>query len=239
MTNTKRFLATIFVLLVLALPCWAAPAAPTDSEIASHMAKLLGEEFKPDSVTVTVKESISYAEMKGAVISKIRIDTMRLEALLTGRDKPLTNDARALASLIGFSRGEIVLTEKDVNAYFAVNEQSGFTNLKFDFTPKGFRADGLFSADFIVKFRIRLAATGVLALRPDGVYLDKVAIFVENMKQPEILTSQIISRVNPLLEWKSIPFKVEFKKISMDDTAARMTGNPKKFEGGSTNTWKK
>ncbi len=238
MTIAKRFLATTFVLLILALPCYAA-SAPTDMEMATHMAKLLGEEFKPDSVTVTVRDSAAYAEMKGAVVSKIRIDTMRLEALLTGRDKPLTNDARALASLIGYSRGEIVLTEKDVNAYFAGNDIRGFSNLKFDFTPKGFRADGLFSADFIVKFRIRLAATGVLALKSDGVYLDKVAIYVENMKQPEILTNQIISRVNPLLEWSDIPFKVEFKKISMDDDAARMTGNPKKFEDGSTATWKK
>lgn len=239
MTNARHFLAALLALLVFALPCWAAPAQPTDAEVAAHMARLLGEEFEPDSVTVTVKESAAYAEMRGAEVSNIRIDTMRLEALLTGRDKPLTNDARALASLIGFSRGEILLTEKDVNAYFAGNDIRGFSNLKFDFSPKGFRAEGLFSADFIFTLRIRLAAEGVLALKPDGVHLDKVAIYVERMKQPELLTKQIIARVNPLLEWSDIPFKVEFKTISMDENAARMTGNPKKFPGGSTAEWKK
>lgn len=238
MTTVKRFFATAFTLLFFALPCCAAPA-PTDREMAAHMAKLLGGEFSPDDVTVTVKDSHAYAEMKGAVVSGIRIDTMRLEALITGREKPLVDDVDALASLIGYSRGEIILAEKDVNAYFAVNEQSGFSNLAFDFTPKGFRAAGMFSADFIIKLRIRLAAEGVLALKSNGVYLDKVSIFVEKVRQPAALTNRIVARVNPLIEWSSIPFKVEFRKITMDETAASMTGNPRKFEGGSAASWKK
>lgn len=238
MTIVKRFFAAAFTLLLFALPCCAAPA-PTDKEMAAHMAKLLGGEFSPDNLTVTVKDSHAYAEMTGAIVSGIRIDTMRLEAVITGRQNPLVDDVDALASLIGYSRGEIVLTEKDVNAYFAVNEKSGFSKLTFDFTPSGFRASGIFSADFIVKLRIRLAAEGVLALKGDGVYLDKVSIFVEKLKQPASLTNQIVARVNPLIEWRSIPFKVEFRKITMDETSARMTGNPRKFEGGSTASWKK
>lgn len=233
----RRLLAAAFALLLLALPC--AAAAPTDLEMATHMARLLGAEFAPDWVTVTVEESHAYAEMKGAVISNIRIDSMRLDALITDRQRPLSDDVGALTSLIGFSRGEIVLAEKDVNAYFAANEKNGFSNLKFDFTPQGFRADGMFSADFILTFRIRLAAEGVLALKSDGVHLDGVSIYVERMKQPDILTDQIISRVNPLLEWDSIPFKVEFSEITMDGEGARMTGKPEKLAGGSSYTWKK
>lgn len=238
MTISKRFFATTLVLLFFALPCFAAPM-PTDKAMAAHMAKLLGDEFSPDNLTVTVKDSHAYAEMNGATVSGIRIDTMRLEALITGREKPLVDDVDALASLIGFSKGEIILTEKDVNGYFADNENSGFSKLVFDFTPKGFHAAGIFSADFIVKFRIRLAAEGVLALKPGGVYLENVSIFVEKVKQPAVLTDRIVSRVNPLLEWSSIPFKVEFRELSMNETSARMTGNPSKFEGGSTVSWKK
>lgn len=231
MTITKRFLTALFTLLLFSLPAAAAPA-PTDREMASHMAKLLARQFNPESVMVVVKDSHAYAEMKGAVMSKIRIDSMRLEALITGRDKPLSDDVHALSSLIGFSRGEVVLAEKDVNAYFAVNEKNGFSKLAFDFTPKGFRANGMFSADFMIKLRIRLAAEGVLALKNDGVYLDNVAIFVERIKQPAMLTDRIISRVNPLLSWSSIPFKVEFREVIMDGATAKMTGHPKRFAGG-------
>lgn len=218
----------------------AAVKPPTDAEVASRMAGMLGREFEPDSVSVTVLDSHAYAEMKGCEISGIRIDTMRLEALLTNRGESVkSDDAKALATMIGFSRGEIILTEKDVNGYFAGNDIRGFSGLRFDFSPQGFKASGVFSAKFLMTIRIQLAAHGVLALRPDGVYLDKVAIYVENMKQPDILTRQIVAHVNPLLEWSDIPFKVEFKTVAMDDSAARMSGNPKRFEGGSTSEWKK
>ena len=155
-----------------------------DSVVANHVADLLYDKFKPEGLFVTVRDSRAYAEMKGAVISDIRIDTMRLDALLVNLDKPLVNDVDSLASLIGFSRGELVLAEKDVNDFFKKNDTKGFSKLVFDFTPKGFLAKGIFSADFIVTFRIRLAATGFLALKSDGVHLDKTSIFVENIKQP-------------------------------------------------------
>lgn len=217
----------------------AAAAEPSDKQTAEHIVKLLVEKFTPESVSVTVKDSYAFAEMKGALLSKVRIDTMKLDAILINRDKPLSDDVKSLSSLIGYSKGEIVLLEKDVNDYFKQNTSSGFSNLVFDFKPNGFRADGLFTASFLVTLRIRLAATGVLELKPDGVYLGNVSIFVENMKQPGSLTDQIISRINPLIEWSDVPFKVEFKTISMDDRSATMTGYPKKLAGGITSVWEK
>ncbi|MDL2263468.1 DUF2993 domain-containing protein [Synergistaceae bacterium OttesenSCG-928-I11] len=212
-------------------------AEVSDLEMARHIASLLGEKFSPESVTVTVRESRAYAEMKGAVLSRIRIDTMRLDALLTNRDQPLSDDVDSLASLIGYSRGELVLLERDVNAYFDDNDTRGFSNLVFDFKPEGFRADGVFSATFLFTLRIRLAATGVLGLGSDGVYLENVKIYTESIKQPDMLTNQVLSRVNPLIEWSDIPFKVEFKEIAMDDEAARMTGDPQPLEG-ATHVWR-
>jgi hypothetical protein len=225
--------AALFVFCLAMLSPLEARAAVSDMQMAQHIASLLGEKFSPESVTVTVRESRAFAEMKGAVLSEIRIDTMRLDALLTNLDQPLSDDAESLASLIGYSRGEIALLESDVNDYFNDNDTRGFSNLVFDFEPGGFRANGIFSATFLFTIRIRLAATGTLALGSDGVYLDNVKIYTEGVKQPDMLTSQVLSRVNPLIEWSSIPFKVEFKEISIDDEAARMTGYPRPIEGAA------
>jgi hypothetical protein len=212
-------------------------AAVSDAEMARHITSLLGSKFQPESLTVTVRESQAYAEMRGAIMGGIRIDTMRLDALLTNREMDLSDDVESLSSLIGYSRGELVLLEKDVNSYFNNNDTKGFSKLTFDFTPKGFSANGLFSADFVFKLRIRLSAAGVLGLSHNGVNLENVEIYVEKMKQPEILTEQIVSRVNPLLEWSDIPFKVEFKTVIMNDDSARMTGYPRTVSGGSSSVW--
>jgi hypothetical protein len=234
-------IAVFAALLAFSLAMFLSPAAyaaVSDMQMARHIASLLGEEFSPESLTVTVRESRAVAEMRGAVLSRIRIDTMRLDALLTNLDRPLSDDVKSLASLIGYSRGEIVLLERDVNDYFNTNDTRGFSNLVFDFRPGGFRADGIFSATFLFTIRIRLAATGVLSLGSDGVYLDDVNIYTEGVKQPDVLTNQVLSRVNPLIEWGSIPFKVEFREISMDGEAARMTGHPRPLEG-ATCVWEK
>jgi hypothetical protein len=205
--------------------------------MADHIATLLGEKFAPESLVVSVLDSRAYAEMRGAILSGIRIDAMKLDALLTNSDGALSDDVDSLASLIGYSKGEITLLEKDVNAYFEGNDKKGFSRLAFDFKPDGFRADGIFSAEFLFTLKIRLAATGVLALKSDGVYLDDVSIYVEKVRQPSMLTNQIISRVNPLLKWSGIPFKVVFNEVTMDDDAARMSGGPQKYDGGSEAEW--
>lgn len=234
----KVLFATFFIALQIVFPA-SSFAQPSDAEVAAHIARLLGEEFRPEIITVRVKESLAYAEMKGATMSRIRVDTMRLEALLTNRDQALEDDVDSLSKLIGFSRGEMVLLERDVNAYFTGHEKRGFSDLTFDFKPEGFRAEGIFSATFLFTIKIRLAATGVLSLGSDGVYLDKLKVFTENIEQPEVLTNQILARVNPLIEWTQIPFKVEFKEIGMDDEGARMTGRPNNFEGGSVAVWQR
>lgn len=107
------------------------------SRLRLILQSLLGEKFTPESVSVTVKDSYAFAEMKGGVISKIRMDTMKLDAILINRDKPLSDDVKSLSSLIGYSKGELVLLEKDVNDYFKKNTSSGFSNLVTS-EPEGF-----------------------------------------------------------------------------------------------------
>ena len=226
--------ATLRVLVLLMMLSFipGMAKASTDLAVAEDITQLLAKKFNPESVSVTVLGSHAYAEMKGAVISRIRVDTIRLDALLNSTPK-ITGDVKDLAQYIALSKGELVLLEKDVNAYFAKNEKKGFKNLKFDFIPEGFTASGLYSGTFIVNINIRLNAEGTLALRPEGIDLDKVTIFVEGVKQPSALTNHIVSKINPLLEFKEIPFPVTFKKIAISDTKAVLTGLPKPFEGGS------
>jgi hypothetical protein len=238
-----RYLLFFRIAIALLFSVTLSQAAPpayagfTDSEMASHMANLLGEKFSPESLSVTVKDSSAYAEMRGVVLSGIRIDSMRLSALLANRDAALSDDVDSLASLIGYSKGELILLEDDVNAYFDQNEQRGFSKLHFDFSPSGFKANGVFSAEFIFTLRIRLEARGILELKRDGVYLGNVSVYVEKIKQPDSLTKQIVSRVNPLLEFGDIPFSVKFDTLTMSDSSAEMSGSPEKFAGGSTAVW--
>ena len=235
----KRYSVFVAVCVLISalyvLPAFA--AAGGNQSIAEDIARLLGEKFNPERVSVTVLDSHAYAEMYGAILSKIRIDSMRLEAVLNDVPKSVSGDANSLARYIALSKGEIVLKEKDVNSYFAKNEKGGFSNLAFDFTSKGFKASGKYTGTFLFTITIRLNAEGVLALKPDGVYLDKVSIFVEKVRQPQAITDQIIKRVNPLVEFKEIPFPVTFKKITMNETEAKMTGFPQKFKGGVTAVW--
>lgn len=237
----KRHLMAIVPLILIfvlaASPAFAAIGA--NRSIAEDIAKLLAEKFNPESVSVTVLDSHAYAEMRGAILSKIRVDTMRLEAVLNDVPKSVSGDANSLARYIALSKGEIALAERDVNDYFAKNEKGGFSKLAFDFTDKGFKASGKYTGTFLITLTIRLDAMGVLALKRDGVYLHNVSIFVEKIRQPQTLTDQIIKRVNPLVEFKEIPFPVTFKKITMNDTEAKMTGYPQKFSGGVTAVWKR
>ena len=63
------------------------------------------------------------------------------------------------------------------------------------------------------------------------------APFLPMGDQPQAITDQIIKRVNPLVEFKEIPFPVTFKIITMNETEAKMTGFPQKFKGGVTAVW--
>lgn len=228
-----------FITAVMAASLAAGVANASDYELARDIATKLGERFEPETISVTVKDSRAYAEMRGSVMSGIRIEMMKLDALLTGTGDDLSDkDVSSLADIIGYSKGEIMMLESDVNDYFAKNEKEGFSNLKFDFTDEGFKANGILTLQMLFTINIRLAATGRLALTSEGVILDDVSIYAENFKQPEFLTNEVVSRVNPLISWSSIPFKVEFKEVRMDDTSAVMTGYPSEVTG-DTYTWRR
>jgi hypothetical protein len=182
--------------------------------------------------------------MTGGVIDGIRIEKMKLLAELEETIVPNENGSESskssLAKMIRSSKGEVVLAEKDVNDYFKKNENpDGFSNLQFDFTPAGFTATGNFITKIIIDLDLPIFAKGILGLHDNGVYLDKTSITVKGINQPDALTNLLLSKINPLLEFKDIPFPVAFEKIKMTEKAAVMTGEPREFKGGVRWEWNK
>lgn len=237
----------IFVLaltcLLMSIFALTAEAGYADSKRAAEMGGMLVELFSPESIEVTISEGGSFAwvEAQGAVIDKMRVDNLKLRAMIKNIKEPIDRkDSHNLAKLILMSNGELTLLEKDVNKLFSGDiETKGFSNLVFDFQPTGFKAEGLFTAKFIVAIRIRLRAVGVLKLHDDGIYVENIEIFTEGVKSPEGLVRMVADRINPLLAFDKIPFPVAFNKLTMMNGAVVLTGNPERFTGGSVWRWKK
>jgi hypothetical protein len=229
----------MIVVAALLLPAAFIPSecpGMTDFEMASALAEKLGDEFNPESLSVKVLDNHAYAEAGGVFLSGVRVDTLKIEAMLTSSDVP-EGDAESLASIIGYSWGEVTLLASDVNDYFRENESRGFSDLKVEFSPDGFRASGVFTASLLFTFRIKIAASGKFGLRPDGVYIEDAMVYIQNVRQPGFLVKEMMERANPLLEWSEIPFRVAFKTIAVTEHSATMSGTPRDFDGGASAAW--
>lgn len=240
----KRYAYILALAHMLVILLSASAFAADESGRAQEMGEMLVKLFTPETISVTISEGGSFAwvEAKGAIIDKMRIENLKLRAMIKNTDQPIDkSDSYALAKMIMMSKGELTLLEKDVNNLFQKGgiETKGFSHLAFDFKPEGFTAQGMFTAKLLFTIKIRLRAEGVLALEKDGVYVDKMAIFTEGVPTPEGLLKMVSDRINPLLSFSKIPFPVEFKDITMTNSAAILTGYPDKFKGGTTWTWRK
>lgn len=239
----KKSICSFAALCVLFCSFTAGAEAAGEAQKAREMGQRLVELFTPESISVTISAGGGFAwvEAKGAVIDKIRVEDLKLRAMIKNDGEKFDmNDKDALAKQILMSRGELTLLEKDVNKLFSGDiETKGFSNLVFDFKPDGFTAQGVFTAQFLFTIRIRLRAQGHLALQPDGIYIEDVRIYTEGVQTPDGLVKMVTDRINPLLSFAKIPFPTEFKTVTMTDNAAILTGNPEKFEGGQTWRWKK
>ena len=236
----KKFLFLISISLLYILPAYGVQSE--NMLLSASIGEELVREFCPDSVYVKVNSNSAWIEVSGGRIDGIRIEKMKLEADLIGLSdkKIIQSSGERLAGMIKSSRGELVLAEKDVNDYFYENEDpQGFSDLSFDFMPDGFRAKGKFRTRMIIYKELPISAKGILALREDGVYLEKTVISVKGISQPEALTEMIVSRINPLLEFKEMPFPVIFEKIEMNESAAVLTGHPTEFKNGEIWLWNK
>lgn len=239
----RRFLYILTAICFLLLSLSSDASAAGEDRKAREIGSRLVELFTPESLKITISDGGSFAwiEAKGAVIDKMRIDDLKLRALIKNDGERIDpNDKDALAKQILMSRGELTLLEKDVNKLFTGDiETKGFSKLAFDFRPKGFKAQGIFTAQFLFTIRINLRAEGNLALQPDGVYIENVKIFTEGVQTPDGLVKMVTDRINPLLSFEKVPFPTEFKEVVMTDDAAILTGYPEPFEGGKNWEWKK
>ncbi|MDR0654452.1 MAG: hypothetical protein LBG12_14265, partial [Synergistaceae bacterium] len=208
----------------------------TDFEMATALAEKLGGEFNPESLSVKVLGNRAYAEAGGVFLSGVRVDKLKIEAMLISSEIP-DGDAGSLTSIIGYSWGEVTLLAGDVNDYFRENESRGFSDLKVEFSPDGFKASGVFTTSLLFTFRIMISASGKFGLRQDGVYIEDAMVYIQNVRQPGFLVKEVMERANPLLEWREIPFRVVFKTIAMTEHSVTMSGAPRDFDGGVSVTW--
>lgn len=198
-----------------------------------NVVNLLEKEFSPEQLEAEFSRDgkRAWIECHGVHIDGMRIELIKLDAELAR--VPAKSEGQELSESITSSRGELVLLERDVNNYFASGkDSSGFSDLKFKFSPQGFYAEGNFSADIsFFKINLDLTATGKLSLQTDGVYLSETAITADGTKAPDNITDLVLDKVNPLLPFSKIPFPITFTKLSMKDDRVILTGNPRKIVG--------
>ncbi|MDR3164719.1 MAG: hypothetical protein LBU13_03995 [Synergistaceae bacterium] len=237
--NVKMCLKFMIIAAALFLSAMFVPSkcfGLTDFEMASALAKKLGDEFKPESLSVKVLGNRAYAEAGGVFLGGVRVDTLKIEAMLTSSEVPEGN-AESLASIISYSWGEVTLLASDVNDYFRKNKSRGFSDLKVEFNSDGFRASGVFTTSLLFTFKIMLSASGKFGLHPDGVYIEDAMVYIRNVRQPGFLVKEMMERANPLIKWSEIPFRIVFRNIAVTEHSATMSGAPRDFNGGSSVVW--
>ena len=234
--------AFLLVMAISILFCAGGSEASEEKRLAEKIGFSMLSLFSPDSIKVQISDGSvkAWIEMSGGTIDRIRIEKIRLSAELESMPSAarINSESSKLEEIIKDSVGEITLAEKDVNDHFRNNENpEGFSGLRFDFKEGGFTAAGTFKTKYFLNVALPIAANGILALHNDAVYLENVVISVKGISQPELLSNIVISKINPLLEFKDIPFPVSFESIIMTESAAIMTGKPQEFKGGETWTW--
>ena len=236
-TRPVVFLLFFLIFSVLSLISIEAQAA---AGIEEEVGKLLVEEFDPEKITVqaTGGGSFLYAKATGIVIEGVRIESVSLYAMMKEPPKDLDEkDKYKLADLILYSRGEVVLLEKDFADYTSkeIGDIKGFKDLECDFSKDGIKVSGVYKATFLFTFNIRLEAISKLAFDEKGLYLTETALYVAGVRQPDYITAQLLDRINPLIERERIPFPVRITTIDFQDDRIVITGNPQRLK--NANVW--
>jgi len=239
-----RFILLLLFLAFLAAATFVGPSISEAQErIEQKIGKLLVKEFDPERLTVQATEggSFLYAKATGIVIKGVRIESVSLYAMMKEPPNDINENDEdhkyKLADLIHYSRGEVVLLEKDFTDYTSkeIEDVKGFKNLECDFSKDGIRVSGSYVATFLFRFNIRMEVLSKLAFDERGLCLTDTTLFVAGVKQPEYLTSQLLERINPLIERERIPFPVRITRIDFSDDRIVITGNPQPLKGA--NVW--
>lgn len=240
----KLIFVLLAAILLAASACGPLFAGEDESGEAAAIGGLLVKKCAPESVDVTVSQGgkLAWIEMTGSRQGAVRVESMKLLARLKAR--PQSSDlsgGKQLAGLIESSDAEITLLEKDVNSCFAAvpAQEGGLSDLVFDFRPGGFTARGIYTTRLLFEIKLHLEAEGRLGLRADGLYIEDPVVKTEGLRQPDSVAREIVSRINPLLSFSSLPFPATFKRVTMTDAAAVMSGDPRPLSGGESWSWRR
>lgn len=238
-----RFLRIIIFLFLIAASFVFPSNSDAEVRIEEKVGKLLVKEFDPERITVqaTGGGSFLYAKVTGMVIEGVRIESVSLYAMMKEPPNNIKEEDKdvkyKLADLIHYSRGEVVILEKDFKDYTSkqIEDIKGFKNLDCDFSKNGIRVSGSYTATFLFSFNIRMEVLSKLAFNDSGLNLTETTLYVAGVKQPEYITSQLIQRINPLIAKEKIPFPVRITDINFKDDRIVITGNPKPLK--DANVW--
>ncbi len=238
-----RFLRFLFFCIAITTLFIFPSNSNADVSIEEKVGKLLVKEFDPERITVQATEggSFLYAKVTGMVIEGVRIESVSLYAMMKEPPNNIkegdTDVKYKLADLIHYSRGEVVLLEKDFKDYTSkeIEDIKGFKNLDCDFSKNGIRVSGSYTATFLFTFNIRMEVLSKLAFNDNGLNLTETTLFVAGVKQPEYITSQLVDRINPLIAKEKIPFPVRITEINFKEDRIVITGNPKPLK--DANVW--
>ncbi|MDD4159491.1 MAG: hypothetical protein PHO18_00925 [Synergistaceae bacterium] len=240
--HLQRFLIS---LLIIAVFCVFPSISSAEVRIEEKVGKLLVNEFDPERITVqaTGGGSFLYAKATGIVIEGVRIESVSLYAMMKEPPNNISEYDKdrkyKLADLIHYSRGEVVLLEKDFKDYARkeIEDIKGFKNLDCDFSKNGIRVSGAYTATFLFKFNIRMEVLSKLAFNDSGLNLTDTTLYVAGVKQPEYITSQLIERINPLIAKEKIPFPDRITSINFTDDRIVITGDPKPLKDAKVWTY--
>ncbi|MDO5562150.1 MAG: hypothetical protein Q4F74_00890 [Synergistaceae bacterium] len=222
--NTAFLFAALAAMAMISCASVSASERVTAKEVGVQLSDLL----RPEAMRVVINDDSAWVTATGSSLDGVRVESMKLRAKLKNSGRKATpTDKTGLAALIESSEGELILLERDVNTYFKGHGGvKGFSDLTFDFASTGFTAQSSFSADFLNGLNVPLTATGKLGLRSDGVYLQDTNISLAGLIQVGSASSFIVDRINPLLSFKSLPFPVTFRTLTMDSDKVSLTGSP-------------
>lgn len=228
----KIFILFLCFLLVVLSFAAAAKAGTKENTAAAVIGEKLKEELCPEKIEVHVSAGCkkAWVRCRGSNISGLRVELMELSALLSGMlgtDENLEN----LAEMISDSNGRMILREEDVNRYFAEGHgASGFTDMRFRFLDKYYTASGRFERDMLfTAIELDINARGSLALKNDGIYLDRTVISVAGKTVHDKIASLITDSINPLLSFRKISFPVRFSSVSISGGKILIEGSPEKI----------
>ena len=243
-TMRARFFHLFLFFAFLAAAIFVGPhISDAQERIEEKVGKLLVKEFDPEKLTVQATGGGSFLSAKATVIviKGVRIESVSLYAMMKEPPNNIKEDDEdhkyKLADLIHYSRGEVVLLEKDFTEYTSkeIEDIKGFKNLECDFSKNGIRVSGSYVATFLFTFNIRMEVLSKLAFDERGLCLTDTTLLVAGVKQPEYLTSQLLERINPLIERERIPFPVRITRIDFSDDRIVITGNPQPLK--DANVW--